>query len=219
MNSFKALGKLIASLLIISGIVACTQEKDPALKEITAFIEQQSIDKNLPEWKTKLPKPPALTFDPNKSYFWDMQTNLGLLSIKFYHQVAPMHVSSSIYLTELGFYDGLKFHRVINNFMAQGGDPLGNGMGGPGYSYAGEFSEQAKHSKAGILSMANSGPNTDGSQFFITFRATPHLNGLHTVFGELVAGEEVLKKIEAQGSRSGRTQQDIVIEKASIRIK
>jgi peptidyl-prolyl cis-trans isomerase B (cyclophilin B) len=219
MNRINTLERLLTIILVVCGIAACSQQQDPAIQEIDLFIEQQAIDKKLPNWKTQLPKPPLLTLSPNKTYYWDLQTNLGLLTIQFYQDVAPMHVSSSIYLTQLGFYDGLKFHRVINNFMAQGGDPFGNGSGGPGYSYAGEFAEQAKHSKAGILSMANRGPNTDGSQFFITFKATPHLNGLHTVFGELVAGDEVLKKIETLGSPSGQPQQDIVIEKASIRVK
>ena len=130
-----------------------------------------------------------------------------------------MHVSSTIYLTRLGFYDNLKFHRVINGFMAQGGDPMGNGMGGPGYKYSGEFHDSAKHDKAGILSMANAGPDTDGSQFFLTFKATPHLNGRHTVFGEVVDGLDVLKAIEAAGTYSGQPKEDLRILSATIVVK
>jgi cyclophilin family peptidyl-prolyl cis-trans isomerase len=100
--------------------------------------------------------------------------------------------------------------------MAQGGDPAGNGTGGPGYKYDGEFSDSAKHDKPGILSMANAGPGTDGSQFFLTFVPTPHLNGKHTVFGEVTDGQDVLKKLEAAGSQSGRTSEPLSITKATI---
>jgi peptidyl-prolyl cis-trans isomerase B (cyclophilin B) len=105
---------------------------------------------------------------------------------------------------------------VIDGFMAQGGDPLGRGTGGPGYQYEGEFDPAAKHDKPGILSMANAGPGTDGSQFFITFEPTPHLDGLHTVFGELVEGTETLRALESGGSRSGSTSEPLLITRASI---
>lgn len=141
------------------------------------------------------------------------------MSILLFADTAPMHASSTIYLTKLGFYDDLIFHRVIPGFMAQGGDPLGSGRGGPGYLYAGEFVEGApKHDKRGILSMANRGANTDGSQFFITFGATPHLNGRHTVFGEVTKGIEILDVFEKLGSRSGLTQEKLVINQATIRV-
>jgi cyclophilin family peptidyl-prolyl cis-trans isomerase len=131
--------------------------------------------------------------------------------------VAPMHVSSTIYLTEVGFYDGTSFHRVIPGFMAQGGDPLGNGTGGPGYKYAGEFSPKVKHDKPGLLSMANAGPGTDGSQFFLTFVPTSHLDGKHTIFGEVVEGLDNLKKMERFGSSpSGKTSKPIVLDAAKI---
>jgi cyclophilin family peptidyl-prolyl cis-trans isomerase len=100
--------------------------------------------------------------------------------------------------------------------MAQGGDPIGNGTGGPGYDYAGEFDPNVKHDKPGILSMANRGPNTDGSQFFLTFVATPHLNGRHTIFGEVVGGSDVLKELEKRGSQSGQTKEKLEIKKATI---
>jgi peptidylprolyl isomerase len=130
-----------------------------------------------------------------------------------------MHVSSTIYLTELGFYDDLTFHRVIPGFMAQGGDPTGTGAGNPGYKYDGEFEGEIGHSEAGTLSMANSGPGTDGSQFFLTFIPTPFLDGKHTVFGKVVTDlDDSLSKIEALGSRNGRTKEAVNIVKASIRI-
>ena len=140
--------------------------------------------------------------------------------MKLFPEIAPMHATSTLYLTQLGFYDGLIFHRVINKFMAQGGDPLGNGSGNPGYKYAGEFDDSLSHNKPGMLSMANSGPNTDGSQFFITFTPTPWLDGKHTIFGEVVEGlDTTLVAIEALGSRSGRTEKEVKIVKATIRVE
>ena len=127
-----------------------------------------------------------------------------------------MHVTSTVYLTKLGFYDDVIFHRVINGFMAQGGDPLGIGRGGPGYQYAGEFSREVSHDRRGLLSMANRGPGTDGSQFFITFIPTPSLDGKHTIFGELISGKKTLAELEKRGSRSGATSERLLILRASI---
>jgi peptidyl-prolyl cis-trans isomerase B (cyclophilin B) len=210
--------KIIASLFIIITLTGCWGE-DPAIEKVDSFITEQAVDKKDPAWKTKLSEPPLLTFTQGKDYFWELQTNQGDLTIKLLTDSAPMHVSSTIYLTTLGFYDDLIFHRVIPGFMAQGGDPLGNGTGNPGYKYDGEFNGDIGHSEPGTLSMANSGPGTDGSQFFITFLPTPFLDGKHTVFGQIVKGlEDSLTKIEALGSRRGRTQEAIQIIKASIRI-
>jgi cyclophilin family peptidyl-prolyl cis-trans isomerase len=121
-----------------------------------------------------------------------------------------------MYLAEVGFYDDLTFHRVIPGFMAQGGCPLGTGTGSPGYKYAGEFSPNAKHDKPAMLSMANAGPGTDGSQFFLTFVPTPFLDGKHTVFGEIVEGVDTLKKLESFGSQSGQTKKPLAIKSTKI---
>ncbi len=178
-----------------------------------------AVDKTNPDWKQTLQQPGIMIFEEGKRYFWDMQTNKGAMSFELFHKSAPMHVSSTIYLTELGFYDATVFHRVMPGFMAQGGDPTGTGRGGPGYHYEGEFNAAIRHDKPGILSMANAGPGTDGSQFFITFAATKHLNGKHTIFGEISKGMDTLQALEKSGSSSGRTSEKLEIIKASIRIE
>jgi peptidylprolyl isomerase len=210
--------KTISVVLFSATLTACCGG-DLAIKKIDNFISKQPIDKKAPAWKTTLVAPPLLTFTQGKDYFWDLQTTQGNLSIKLFSDTAPMHVSSTIYLTKLGFYDGLTFHRVIPGFMAQGGDPIGTGSGNPGYKYDGEFTGKHSHDKAGVLSMANAGAGTDGSQFFITFTATPFLDGKHTIFGEVVADvEDALTKIEKLGSRRGKTKETVQIIKATIRV-
>jgi peptidyl-prolyl cis-trans isomerase B (cyclophilin B) len=195
-------------------------DSDPAIAAIDAQIAKAKVDKMQRDWKSHVPKPEKVTFDPKHTYFWVLDTTKGQMEIKLFPKVAPMHVTSTIYLTKLGFYDGVVFHRVIQGFMAQGGDPTGTGSGGPGYKYDGEFAPDGpKHDKAGILSMAHAGPGTDGSQFFITFGPTPHLNNVHTVFGEVVKGMDTLKKLEASGSQSGRTSEKLEIVKATIRVE
>lgn len=119
-----------------------------------------------------------------------MQTNKGIININLFADQTPVTVASFANLAKRGYYDGLTFHRVINDFMIQGGCPDGTGMGGPGYKFEDEFVKELRHDKGGILSMANAGPTTNGSQFFITHGPTPHLNGKHTVFGAVVSSED-----------------------------
>ena len=189
-----------------------------ALETIDGFIAEQGIDTSASQWRSNLARPPKAEFG-DETIYWDLDTNHGRITVKLLHGVAPMHVSSTLYLTRLGFYDGLKFHRVITRFMAQGGCPLGSGTGGPGYQYSGEFSDDVRHDKGGLLSMANAGPGTDGSQFFLTFVATPWLDGKHTIFGDVVAGMDVVGELEARGSESGRTREELRIDKATIRVE
>ena len=193
--------------------------KDKAMTQIEKMITDAKIDKTNSSWRTTLTKPSVANFDSTHTYWCRMVTNKGTILIKFMPDVAPMHVTSFIYLTKLGFYDGLPFHRVITGFMAQGGDPLGNGSGGPGYEFDSEFKPDVKHDKPGRLSMANAGPGTDGSQFFLTFVPTPWLDGKHTIFGEVTEGMDVLKKLEAAGSQSGKTSEPLKMEKVTIEVK
>ena len=197
---------------------AATAE-EPAQKAIKDFIAAQKIDKTRANWKTSLPKPPQASFDSARTYTWVLETSEGVIKVKLLPQVAPMHVSSTMYLTELGFYDGLTFHRVIPGFMAQGGCPVGRGTGGPGYEYAGEFSPDVRHTKPGLLSMANRGANTDGSQFFLTFVPTPNLDGKHTIFGEVSEGMDVVKTLEKFGTPPGPPTKPLTIVKARIEVK
>ena len=123
------------------------------------------------------------------------QTAKGEIRVALFPGEAPVTVANFVNLAQRGYYDGLKFHRVIANFMIQGGDPDGTGMGGPGYNFADEFSPLRRHNSAGVLSMANAGPGTNGSQFFITHAPTPHLDDKHTVFGQVSSGLEVVDAV------------------------
>ena len=143
----------------------------------------------------------------------------GRMKIELMPSIAPMHVSSTIYLARLGFYDRLKFHRLIPGFMAQGGCPSGTGRDGPGYKYSGEFHPAVKHTTLGNLSMENSGPGTDGSPFFLTFAPTPWLDEKHTLFGKLVEGFQCLTLIQNTGTKDGAPTEETLIVKSSIETK
>ena len=142
-------------------------------------------------WNT----PPAMVIDPQKKYKALMETDKGTMVIELFADKTPKTVNNFVFLAREGFYDGVIFHRVIANFMVQGGDPAGKGSGGPGYKFADEFHASLKHDKQGVLSMANAGPNTNGSQFFITHAPTPWLDGKHSIFGQVIEGLDVLMSI------------------------
>ena len=188
------------------------------MQQIDELVTKANVDTSRKDWRTSVPKPAQATFAPDAKVTARMVTNKGPITIRLMPDVAPMHVTSFAYLARLGFYDGLKFHRVIPQFMAQGGCPLGSGTGGPGYRFDGEFAPGVKHDRPGLLSMANAGPGTDGSQFFLTFVPTPWLDGKHTIFGEVEGGEAVLKALEACGTSSGGTKEPLSMEKVTIEI-
>lgn len=132
----------------------------------------------------------------DKSYQAIIRTSKGDMTFQLYTSNAPMTVNNFVFLATQGFYDGTMFHRVIMDFMVQGGDPSGSGRGGPGYRFKDEFVPTLRFTKRGLLAMANAGPGTNGSQFFITHVPTPHLNNRHTIFGELIDGEETFASID-----------------------
>lgn len=150
--------------------------------------------------------PPAMQIDPNKNYRATIETNRGTIEIEFYPKNAPKTVNNFVFLAREGFYDGISFHRVISDFMIQGGDPTGTGRGGPGYRFEDEIKGNPLTHDTGVISMANAGPNTNGSQFFITHLPQPHLNGKHTVFGKVINGQDVVDAI-----RQGDTMTKVTI--------
>jgi cyclophilin family peptidyl-prolyl cis-trans isomerase len=141
-------------------------------------------------------KPPAMEIDPKKQYTATLDTEKGKIVIQLFADKVPETVNNFVFLARQGFYDGTIFHRVIKDFMAQGGDPTGTGRGGPGYKFKDEFHPTLRHDKPGILSMANAGPGTNGSQFFITHVPTPWLDNKHSVFGYVTQGMDVLLSIQ-----------------------
>lgn len=154
------------------------------------------------QWGTS----PEMTVDEGKVYQVKLETSRGDIQLELYPEHAPKTVNNFIFLIGESFYDGVKFHRVIDNFMVQGGDPTGTGSGGPGYRFEDELVGNPLVHDPKVISMANLGPNTNGSQFFITHLPQPHLDGKHTVFGKVTQGEDVVDSIR----------QDDVITKASV---
>src|ERR687891_1860797 len=153
-------------------------------------------------------KPPEMQIDQKKKYKAHMETDKGTMVIELFADKAPKTVNNFVFLAREGFYEGIMFHRVISNFMAQGGDPTGRGSGGPGYKFEDEFHPSLRHDKQGILSMANAGPGTNGSQFFITHGPTPHLDGKHSVFGRVIDGMDVVLALRERDPQRDRSPGD-----------
>ena len=161
--------------------------------------------------------PPAMTIDESKSYSAIFKTNHGDINIDLFASQAPVTVNNFVFLARDGFYNDVIFHRVIPDFMIQGGDPDGTGMGGPGYRFQDEFEPSLVFDGPGILAMANAGPGTNGSQFFITVAPTPHLNGAHTIFGKVTSGQDIADAISKvpQGANN-RPTDPVTIERIEI---
>ena len=139
---------------------------------------------------------PDMQIDADRTYQVTITTDKGEIELELMPEHAPRTVNNFLFLTREGFYDGTVFHRVIANFMIQGGDPTGSGRGGPGYRFEDEFDNNPLRHERGVISMANAGPNTNGSQFFITHGPQPHLDGRHTVFGKVTKGQDVVDSVE-----------------------
>lgn len=184
------------------GGVACGGEAPPA------------ADEEKPQYDA----PPEMRIDEGTDYRAVLRSSCGRIVVDLFEEQAPVTVNNFVFLARDGFYDGLVFHRVIEGFMNQGGDPRGDGTGGPGYQFEDEFVEELSFDRPGLLAMANSGPDTNGSQFFITVAPTPHLDGQHTIFGEVVEGMEVVEEINGLPTDpSDRPSQTVYIE--SVRIQ
>ena len=144
----------------------------------------------------KYASPPAMGIDPNKRYVATFETSKGRITAELFAKDAPKTVNNFVFLAKEGYYDGTTFHRVIADFMIQGGDPTATGSGGPGYKFEDEFTSSWRKHDVGSLSMANAGPNTNGSQFFITHVKTPWLDKKHVVFGQVTSGQDVVNAIQ-----------------------
>ncbi|MEX2457486.1 MAG: peptidylprolyl isomerase [Actinomycetota bacterium] len=166
----------------------------------------------------KYDAPPSMQIDPTKTYAAVMRTSAGDITFELYADRAPVTVNNFAFLAREGFYDGTMFHRVIEGFMNQGGDPQGTGMGGPGYDFQDEFDPSLRFSEPNLLAMANAGPGTNGSQFFITTSAPGHLNDRHTIFGKVTEGHDVVASINRTPTDGrDRPLQDVTIESVDIR--
>jgi peptidyl-prolyl cis-trans isomerase B (cyclophilin B) len=168
------------------------------------------------EEKPMYDAPPKMQIEPKKDYNAIMETSCGRIELGLFADQTPVTVNNFVFLAREGFYDGLIFHRVIPDFVLQGGDPKGDGSGGPGYQFEDEIVKRLKFNEPGLLAMANSGKDTNGSQFFITTGEPKHLNGLHTIFGRVTDGMEVVRQIEALGSPQGATSARVYIERVRI---
>ena len=167
--------------------------------------------------RTQYSSPPPMTIDPAGSYTATIRTNKGNIVVDLLPGAAPKTVNNFVFLANEGFYDGTIFHRVLPDFMVQGGDPTGTGTSGPGYKFEDEINPTFVFDRAGILAMANAGPNTNGSQFFITTVPTPHLNGFHTIFGRVIEGQTVAEAISVVPRGAGdKPNSPVIIEGIDI---
>jgi cyclophilin family peptidyl-prolyl cis-trans isomerase len=157
-----------------------------------------------------------MQIDQNAEYTATMETSCGTIELDLYAKETPITVNSFVFLAREGFFDGLTFHRVVPGFVIQGGDPAGDGTGGPGYEFENEEVEGLDFDRPGLLAMANSGPDTNGSQFFITVAPTPNLNEGYTLFGEVTEGMDAVDQIVSLGSGDGPPSQTVYIEKVTI---
>ena len=186
-------------------VIAPTPQAEPTEEAEPPLMPENPADRN-----GMYSEPPAMQIDPSETYVATISTVKGDIVVELFADRAPNTVNNFVFLARQGFYDGLTFHRVIADFMAQGGDPSGTGSGGPGYTFPDEFHPDLRHDQSGILSMANSGPNTNGSQFFITYEPTPWLDDLHSVFGQVTDGMDVLNSLTVRDPAQATSPGDMI---------
>jgi cyclophilin family peptidyl-prolyl cis-trans isomerase len=202
-RTIQIIGAVVLGLVIIALVWLAWPEPAPAVTDLPPDTFQYNAA-------------PEMMIDVNKTYYatFSMENGEQFVAELFANQ-APITVNNFVFLAQQGYYNGTTFHRVIEGFMAQGGDPTGTGTGGPGYEFADEFSDLT-FDRPGLLAMANSGPNTNGSQFFITYAPTPHLNGRHTIFGEVIEGMEVVNEITRRDPQANPDYEGDRIETVTI---
>ena len=186
---------------------------------IFVLLQTQSNEENLPEESLMANKewssPPKMTIDEQNEYTAVIETDLGNSVLRLFANESPITVNNFVFLAQEGYYDGVMFHRVIHDFMVQGGDPTGTGSGGPGYMFGDEVNNGLKFDKPGLLAMANAGPGTNGSQFFITHVPTPHLTGNHTIFGEVIEGMDTVFAIPERNPQNAKVN-GVIMSKVTI---
>ena len=197
---------LAAGALLVPLACSASEDEPSSAQEDPSSSAAESKAETFPR-----SSPPPMTIDPSKKYTATLSMEKGGdIVIELAAADVPNTVNNFVFLARAGFFDGITFHRVIPGFMAQSGDPTGTGSGGPGYQFADEFSPNLRHSGPGVLSMANRGPNTNGSQFFITYAPTPHLDNVHSVFGKVVAGMDVVEGLPARDPSQATSPGDVI---------
>ena len=210
----------LVAAFVCAAASSAVADKHPLLAEVDAYISGIELDRDAENWRFATPPPPALSVPEGERALWILETSAGVMRFELFHDIAPNHVSNTIYLSRLGFYDGLHFHRIVGGFVAQSGSPDGSLSGGPAYRFASEISKtrRGRHRRKGILSAAppKGRHDYDGSQFFITLKASPSLDGDHTVYGGMLDGKKVLRALDRAGTPSGRPLKKISILSARI---
>lgn len=203
---------VLCSAIVLVGAACTTRDKKTTEVPVTTPAETSQTGRQAPTVEEV-----ATYTEQAKTHLARLTTSKGVIDIEFFPNEAPKTVANFLKLAESGFYNGVIFHRVIPDFMIQGGDPDGTGRGGPGYQFEDEFSSNLQHDKAGILSMANAGPGTNGSQFFITVAPTPWLDGRHTIFGQVVSGMDTVNTIvNVERDPNDRPLEPVTIEKIEL---
>jgi cyclophilin family peptidyl-prolyl cis-trans isomerase len=203
-------------------VLANVRSTEPAIAAIQDYIERnlqsRRIDRTAPDWRLSTPMRPKVSFSASRTYVWTLDTEFGAVQIRLRADTAPEHVANVVYLTLLGFFDGLAIHRIVPGKALETGDPAEDGKGGPGYAFSPE-TNAAKHDRRGLVSAVSMGDSTDDSKFRITFAADSSIPAHSTLFGDVESGLEVLQKIESLGSPDGKPTRHIAIRTARISIR